>query len=46
MVGILARHGDRVGWERMIGKVYGLEDTNEALADVAAGAIVKAVVKP
>jgi L-iditol 2-dehydrogenase len=46
MVGILARHGDRVGWERMIGHAYGLEETNEALADVAAGKVVKAVVNP
>ena len=46
MVGILARHGDRVGWERMIGKVYGLDEMNEALADVAEGTVVKAVVAP
>jgi L-iditol 2-dehydrogenase len=46
MVGILARHGDRIGWERMIGRAYGLEETNEALADVAAGKVVKAVVNP
>jgi L-iditol 2-dehydrogenase len=46
MVGILARHGDRVGWERMIGRSYGLGEMNEALADVAAGRVVKAVVDP
>ena len=46
MVGILARHGDAVGWERMIGRVYGLDELNEALADVAEGRVVKAVVDP
>lgn len=46
MVGILARHGDDVGWERMIGKVYELDRTNEALEDVASGRVVKAVVAP
>ena len=30
----------------MIGRAYGLEETNEALADVAAGKVVKAVVNP
>lgn len=45
-VGLLARHGDAVGWERMISRRYGLEETNEALADVEAGRVVKAVVEP
>lgn len=46
MVGVLARHGDRIGWERMIGRAYGLDELNEALADVEAGRVVKAVVAP
>lgn len=46
MVEVLARHGDRIGWERMIGRIYGLDEMNEALTDVAAGRIVKAVVAP
>ena len=45
-VDLLARRGDRVGWERMITRRYGLEETNEALADVEAGRVVKAVVAP
>ncbi|MBI4564264.1 MAG: zinc-binding dehydrogenase [Planctomycetes bacterium] len=43
-VEILARHGDRVPWERMISRRYGLEEMNEALADVQAGRAIKAVV--
>jgi len=43
MVGILARHPE-VGWERMIGRTYLLDETNEALADVEAGRVVKAVI--
>lgn len=46
MVAILARHGDRVGWERMIGRLYALDELNEALADVEAGRVVKALVAP
>jgi Zn-dependent alcohol dehydrogenase len=46
MVDVLARHGDRIGWERMIGREYGLGEMNEALADVEAGRVVKAVVAP
>jgi L-iditol 2-dehydrogenase len=46
MTGVLARHGDRIGWERMIGREYGLDEMNEALADVEAGRVVKAVVAP
>ncbi len=45
-VQVLARHGDRFGWERMISKRYGLGEMNEALEDVAAGRVVKAVVDP
>ena len=46
MVNVLARYGDRIGWERMITRSYGLDEMNIALADVAAGQVVKAVVKP
>jgi L-iditol 2-dehydrogenase len=46
MVNVLARHGDRVGWEKMISREYALGEMNTALADVAAGRVVKAVVKP
>ncbi|MGH7543565.1 MAG: zinc-binding dehydrogenase [Gemmatimonadota bacterium] len=46
MVDVLARHGDRIGWERTIGREYGLNEMNEALADVEAGRVVKAVVAP
>ncbi len=46
MVGLLARHGERVGWERMISHEYRLDDMNAALEDVAAGRVVKAVVRP
>ena len=46
MVNVLARHGDRVNWERMISRVYALNEMNAALEDVAAGRVVNAVVKP
>ncbi len=46
MIEVLARHGDRIGWERMIGRGYGLDEMNEALADVEAGRVVKAIVAP
>ena len=41
MVNVLARHGDRVGWEKMISREYALGEMNTALADVAAGRVVK-----
>lgn len=43
---ILARHGETVGWERMISERYGLTEMNRALASVEQGAAVKAVVEP
>lgn len=50
MVRILARHGGRIGqgrgWESMISRAYPLSEINEALADVAAGRVVKALVEP
>jgi threonine dehydrogenase-like Zn-dependent dehydrogenase len=46
MVQVLSRHGDKVGWERMISREYKLTEMNTALDDVEAGRVVKAVVKP
>jgi threonine dehydrogenase-like Zn-dependent dehydrogenase len=46
MVQVLARYGSRIPWERMISRYYGLHEMNQALADVAEGHIVKAVVSP
>jgi len=46
MVQVLARHGERVGWEKMISRSYGLNEMDAALDDVAAGRVVKAVVRP
>lgn len=46
MVNVLARHGDRVGWEKMISREYKLSEMNTALEDVEAGKVVKAVVSP
>lgn len=46
MVKVLARHGARVGWERMITREYALDEMNDALAAVANGEVVKAVVNP
>jgi L-iditol 2-dehydrogenase len=46
MVQVLARHGEKVRWERMISQYYSLNEMDQALSDVAAGDIVKAVVSP
>jgi L-iditol 2-dehydrogenase len=43
---IVARHGDAVRWERMISRAYGLDEMDQALDDVEAGRVVKAVVRP
>jgi L-iditol 2-dehydrogenase len=43
---ILARFGARIKWESLISKRYGLEEVGQALADVEAGCVVKAVVVP
>lgn len=45
-VKVLARHGARIGWERMITGEYALDEMNEALEAVARGEMVKAVVNP
>lgn len=46
MVKVLAKHGARVGWEKMITREYTLDEMNEALAAVARGEMVKAIVNP
>jgi L-iditol 2-dehydrogenase len=43
---IVARHGDEVRWERTITRAYGLDEMDQALDDVEAGRVVKAVVRP
>jgi L-iditol 2-dehydrogenase len=45
-VRVLARHGGRIRWEDMISRRYGLGELNDALAGVAQGQVVKAVVDP
>jgi threonine dehydrogenase-like Zn-dependent dehydrogenase len=45
-VRVLARYGDRFGWERMITRTYGLDEANQALADVADFKVVKALIRP
>lgn len=50
MLRILDRHGAKVaggkGWEHMISRAYGLDEANQALADVEAGRIVKGLIRP
>jgi len=43
---VLAKHGDRFPYEGFITRVYGLEEMDEALADVESLEVVKAVVQP
>jgi L-iditol 2-dehydrogenase len=43
---VLARYGDRFGWEAMITRSYRLEDANQALADVEGLRVVKALIRP
>ncbi|MEQ9400173.1 MAG: zinc-binding dehydrogenase [Longimicrobiales bacterium] len=43
---VFARHRERLPFRRIIGARYGLERTNEALDDVAALRVTKAVVTP
>ncbi len=43
---VLAKHGDRFPYEGFITRVYGLEELDEALADVEKLRVVKAVVQP
>lgn len=50
MLRILDRHGARVaggkGWEHMVSRTYGLDEVNQALADVETGRIVKGLIRP
>ena len=43
---LLARHRDRLPFRKVIGARYGLDQTNEALADVAALRVTKAIIEP
>ena len=43
---VLARYGDRFGWERMISRVYTLDEADQALADVQDMKVVKALIRP
>ncbi len=43
---VLARYGDKFGWEQMISKVYGLDEANQALQDVQDLKVVKALIRP
>lgn len=43
---ILAKHGDRLPFARVIGARYGLEDAGKALDDVRALEVTKAVIEP
>jgi L-iditol 2-dehydrogenase len=43
---LLARHSDRLPFADVIGGRYGLEDANQALADVAGLQVTKAIITP
>lgn len=45
-VRVLARYGDRFPWERMISAEYRLDQAGQALADVAALKVIKALIRP
>lgn len=45
-VKLVERYHDRFPWSDFITKVYGLDEANEALADVEELKVVKAVIKP
>ena len=45
-VKVLAKHGERFGYERFISRKYSLEEANQALADVEEFKVVKAVIEP
>jgi L-iditol 2-dehydrogenase len=45
-VRVAARHGDRVPWREMVGRTFGLHETNEALAAVARREMTKALISP
>jgi len=43
---VLARHHDRLDMSQIIGGRYALDDAGQALADVAAMKITKAIIEP
>ena len=43
---LLGKHGERLPFARVIGRRYGLEEANEALAAVEALTVTKAVIEP
>jgi L-iditol 2-dehydrogenase len=45
-VRVVARYGDRFGWERMISRAYPLAEAGQALADVEQLHVVKALIRP
>ncbi len=45
-VRVVARYGDRFGWERMISREYSLTEAGQALADVEQLKVVKALIRP
>ena len=45
-VSVLARFGDRVPWDGLVSRAYSLDEVNEALDDVEARRVVKAVIVP
>ncbi|NLV73786.1 MAG: zinc-binding dehydrogenase [Chloroflexi bacterium] len=45
-VRVLAKHGDQFQWELFISRSYGLDEANQALADVEAWRTVKALIDP
>ena len=45
-VKVMAKHGDRFHWENLVSRSYSLDQVNQALADVAALKVIKAVIKP
>ena len=45
-IALLARHDRRLGWRRLVTREYPLDRAGEALAAMAALAVVKAVIRP
>lgn len=43
---LLARHRDRLPFHRVVGAAYGLDETGQALADVEALSVTKAIIQP
>lgn len=43
---VMAKHGARYPWEKLITKSYTLNEVNQAIEDVAALKVIKAVIKP